>query len=76
MWRHCEAYVKAKQIREEPMAFGCLDLKLDHFAARLNGLAKISTDVLEMCNSSINKIKAAQPAISLVIISRLSFPSL
>ena len=31
-WRHREACVEAKQSREEPMAIGWTDLKLDHYA--------------------------------------------
>jgi hypothetical protein len=32
MWCHHEACVEAKQSLEELIVFGCLDLKLDHFA--------------------------------------------
>jgi hypothetical protein len=37
MWHHREACIEVKQSREEPVAIGCLDLKLDNFAPRLGG---------------------------------------
>lgn len=58
MWPHHKACVEMKQSREET-AIIWLDLKLDHFAYGLSGSAKISKDILEMCNSSTNKIVTA-----------------
>jgi hypothetical protein len=55
-WHHHEACVEAKQSREEIVAIRCTGLELDHFAPGLSGSAKISKDVLNMCNSFINKI--------------------
>jgi hypothetical protein len=58
-WGLCDVCIKAERSREEPVAIGCLNLKLDHYAPRVSGSAKIFKDVLELCNSSINKIEIA-----------------
>jgi hypothetical protein len=47
MWCHREACIEVKQSCQEPVAIGCLDLKLDHFALGLSGSAKISKGIVE-----------------------------
>jgi hypothetical protein len=69
-WHHCEACVEAKQSCEEIVAIRCIDLELDHFVPGLSGSAKISKDVLNMCNNSINKIGGCpnQPSLPLAFV--------
>lgn len=55
-WRHHEACVEVKQRREELVVVRCTYLKLDDFAPRLSGSAKISNGLLGMCSKPINKI--------------------
>jgi len=55
-WHYREACVVVKQSRAELMAIEWLDLRLDLFAPGLSGSAKKSKGMLEMCNSSINKM--------------------